>query len=116
MKQSPNYKVYAETAPRPQDWPLLLTKLCEFLRTDYDWSNEVALIRSPVLLVYGDSDAVHLEHMIELFTILGGRKQNLETSKARLAILPSLTHYDILTSPELRSIVNSFLDSPERQK
>jgi pimeloyl-ACP methyl ester carboxylesterase len=83
MKQSPNYKVYAKTAPRPQDWPVLLIKLGELLRTDYDWSKEVASIRAPVLLVYGDGDAVCLDHMIEFFEILAEGSKTVQSRKRR---------------------------------
>jgi hypothetical protein len=36
MKQTPMYWLYASVAPRPEDWPVLLTKLGELLRQDYD--------------------------------------------------------------------------------
>ena len=44
MKQSPIYKVYARTAPKPENWPVLLAKLGDLLQTKYDWSREVASI------------------------------------------------------------------------
>ena len=44
MKQTPMYQQYASIAPKPEDWPVLLTKLGELLRRDYDWSHEVATI------------------------------------------------------------------------
>jgi pimeloyl-ACP methyl ester carboxylesterase len=34
MKQTPMYKLYARSAPKPADWPVLLTKLGELLRKD----------------------------------------------------------------------------------
>jgi pimeloyl-ACP methyl ester carboxylesterase len=42
MKQTPMYQLYSSVAPRPEDWPVLLTKLGELLGQDYDWSEEVA--------------------------------------------------------------------------
>ena len=47
------YPLYARIAPKPADWPVLLTKLGELLRKDYDWSKEVAAIKAPTLLVFG---------------------------------------------------------------
>ena len=41
MKQTPIYQSYARVAPRPQDWPILCTKLGNMFRHDYDWSAEV---------------------------------------------------------------------------
>src|SRR5579862_237223 len=51
MKHTPFYEEYARAAPRPQDWPILCTKLGDMFRQDYDWSAEVKQIKSPVLLV-----------------------------------------------------------------
>jgi len=45
MKQTPMYALYAQIAPKVEDWPVLLTKLGELLKQDYDWSKEVAALR-----------------------------------------------------------------------
>jgi pimeloyl-ACP methyl ester carboxylesterase len=44
MKQTPMYQLYSSVAPRPEDWPVLLTKLDGLLGQDYDWSEEAAAI------------------------------------------------------------------------
>jgi pimeloyl-ACP methyl ester carboxylesterase len=44
MKQTPMYQLYSSVAPRPEDWPVLLTKLGGLLGQDYDWSEEAAAI------------------------------------------------------------------------
>jgi len=36
MKQTPMYQLYSSVAPRPEDWPVLLTKLGGLLGQDYD--------------------------------------------------------------------------------
>ncbi len=115
MKQTPMY--YARFAPRPADWPVLLTKLGELLRQDYDWSKEVAAIQAPTLLVFGDADAVRTAHAVQFFELLGGGKKDAGwdgsgMSKARLAILPGVTHYNVFSSPVLASTVTTFLDAP----
>jgi pimeloyl-ACP methyl ester carboxylesterase len=117
MKQTPMYQLYARIAPKPADWPVLLTKLGEMLRKDYDWSKDVAAIKSPTLLVFGDADAVRTAHAVQFFELLGGGKKDggwdgSGISNARLAILPGLTHYTIFSSPALASTVNPFLDAP----
>jgi pimeloyl-ACP methyl ester carboxylesterase len=115
MKQSPIYQTYARVAPRPQDWEVLLTKLQQqLLSKDYDWSAEVRNIKAPVLLVYGDADAVRPEHEVEFFQLLGGGKKDAGwdgsgMSNARLAILPGMTHYNMLDSPLLAPIATQFL-------
>jgi len=116
MKQSPIYEVYARVAPRVEDWPVLVGKMGTMLREDYDWSSEVAKITAPVMLVYGDADSVRPAHIAEFYALLGGglRDANWDGSArpvARLAVLPSHTHYDICFSPDLADAVIPFLDA-----
>lgn len=114
MKQSPMYQTYAKIAPRPQDWPVLFTKLGELLRQGYDWSEEASRIEAPVMLVVGDSDSVRPDHAVEFFKLLGGGKEDAgwdgsKMPRAKLAILPGVTHYNIFVSAALASAVRPFL-------
>jgi hypothetical protein len=68
------------------------------------------------MLVYGDADSVRPAHIAEFYALLGGglRDANWDGSArpvARLAILPSHTHYDIFFSPDLPNAVIPFLDA-----
>jgi len=117
IKQSPIYELYARVAPKPEDWPVLVTKVGDLLRKDFDWSNEVTAIRAPTLLVFGDADSVRIAHAVEFFGLLGGGKKDVGwdgsgMSDARLAILPGVTHYTIFCSPALATTVIPFLDAP----
>lgn len=117
MKQSPIYETYARLAPRPEDWPVLLTKLGDLLRQPYDWSDDVKNIQSPTLFVIGDADSIRPAHAVEFFELLGGGKADggwdgSGMSRSRLAILPAATHYAIFNSPMLASAVTPFLDAP----
>jgi pimeloyl-ACP methyl ester carboxylesterase len=117
LKQSPLYEFYSRVAPRVEDFPVLLDKVGDLLRRDYDWSAEVAGITAPVMLVFGDADAVRPAHIAEFYALLGGglRDANWDGSArsvARLAVLPSHTHYDIFPSPDLTAAVIPFLDAP----
>ncbi len=117
MKQTPMYQLYASIAPKPEDWPVLLTRLGDLLRQDYDWSNEVAAIKAPTLIVVGDADSVRTAHAVAFFELLGGGKvdggwDGSGMSNARLAILPAMTHYNIYSSPQLSAVVAAFLDAP----
>jgi pimeloyl-ACP methyl ester carboxylesterase len=119
MKQTPMYRLYEALAPRPEDWPVLLTKLGELLPRDYDWSNEVKAITAPTLIVVGDADSVRTSHAVEFFELLGGGETDggwdgSGMSTARLAILPATTHFTIFSSPNLASAVIPFLDSRVR--
>ena len=112
MKQSPLNQLYPNV-----NWESLFTKLGDLLRQDYDWSKEVAAIKSPVMIIFADADSVRTAHIMEFFALLGGgqRDAGLDGSlrpQARLAILPGMTHYDILSSPALAASVIPFLDAP----
>jgi len=116
MKQSPMYEMYARIAPRPQDWLVIFAKLAEMLRRDYDWSEEVKKIKAPTMLVFGDADSVRPAHAVEFFELLRGGKDDAgwdgpKMSRAKLAILPGVTHYNIFASPALVSAVRQFLDT-----
>jgi pimeloyl-ACP methyl ester carboxylesterase len=117
MKETPMYLLYAGVAPRPEDWPTLLAKLGDLLRQDYDWSEEVAALEMPVMIVVGDADSVRTAHAVEFFGLLGGGKRDAGWDgsgmpNSRLAILPGTTHYDIFYAPALASAVAPFLDAP----
>lgn len=117
MKQSPIYTTYSRIAPQPAAWPVLLDKIGALIKKDYDWSKEVAAIKAPTLLVFGDADAVRPAHIVEFFELLGGGKKDAGwdgsgMSNARLAILPGQTHYNIYSSPALAAAVVPFLDAP----
>jgi len=115
MKGTPMYQLYAEVAPRPQDFPRLLDALGEFMRQPYDWSEDVKTLKMPVLLVYGDSDMIRPEHIVSFYQLLGGGLrdagwQREHMSQNRLAILPDLTHYEIGAAPILAATVLPFLN------
>lgn len=111
MKQSPSYKLYPNV-----DWSRLFTKLGDLLRRDYDWSNDVAAIRAPTMLVFADADAVRATHIMEFYRLLGGGRRDAGVDgsgrpAAHLAVLPGVTHYAILSSAMVAEVVTPFLDS-----
>ena len=115
LKQTPMYQRYAQVAPRVEDWPRLVDKLGNLLSSDYDWSDQIPSIKSPVMLIAGDADATLPRHMVEFFELLGGGQHdgNWDGSGmilSRLAIIPAMTHYFIFDSPLLAPLVLPFLD------
>jgi pimeloyl-ACP methyl ester carboxylesterase len=115
LKETPMYKSYAAVAPKVSDFPRLLDALGAFMRVKYDWSSDVAKLRMPVMLVYGDSDMFRPEHVVKFYQLLGGGLndggwQREGMTQNRLAILPDRTHYDIFTSPGVQSTVLPFLN------
>jgi len=115
MKETPMYKSYVAVAPNPADFPKLLDRMGEAMRKPYNWAEDAKTLKMPVMLVYGDSDMLRPEHIIEFYHLLGGGLkdagwQREYMSKNRLAILPDLTHYEIFASPVLGHTVLPFLD------
>jgi pimeloyl-ACP methyl ester carboxylesterase len=112
MKQSPLSQLYPNV-----NWARLFTKLGDLLRKDYDWSKEVAAIKSQTMIVFADADAVRPAHIVEFFGLLGGGHKDAGFDGsgrpvAQLAILPGLTHYNISSSLALATAVTPFLDAP----
>ncbi|WP_313528579.1 alpha/beta fold hydrolase [Shinella sp.] len=115
MKETPMYKSYAAVAPDVSQFPKLLDAMGAAMREPYDASDAVAKLSMPVMLIYGDSDMIRPEHMVEFYQKLGGglrdagwMRENM--SKNRLGILPGLTHYETFAAPALVSTALPFLD------
>jgi pimeloyl-ACP methyl ester carboxylesterase len=115
MKASPQYAHYAQVAPRPEDWPVLIGKTGNLLRDEYDWTGEIGAVRARTLLVYADNDSVRPDHVVEFYGLLGGALHDPgwdgSHPGSQLAVLPGTTHYDILGSPLLVPAVEAFLSS-----
>lgn len=115
MLETPMYAEYASRAPRIEDWPVLIGKLGDLLRQDYDWSEDVAALKMPVLIVVGDADSVLLPHAVEMFGLLGGGKVDGgsgSVSNSQFAVLPGALHWGILMHSGFVSTVLPFLDAP----
>jgi pimeloyl-ACP methyl ester carboxylesterase len=115
MEPSPAYRHYAAHAPRPEDWAAHIGRTADMLKVDFDWTDEVARIEAPTMLVFADSDSVMPDHVAELFRLRGGglRDAGWDGSArpvARLAVLPGRTHYDIVDAPGLVPAIEPFLD------
>jgi pimeloyl-ACP methyl ester carboxylesterase len=118
MKETPMYKSYVAVAPRPQDFPKLLDRMGESMRTPYDWSEDVKKLKGPVMLVYGDADMFRPEHIVSFYQLLGGGLrdagwQREHMSQNRLAILPNVTHYEMFMAPALVPTVSPFLNGEQ---
>jgi pimeloyl-ACP methyl ester carboxylesterase len=115
MKQTPFYEIYRAIAPRPEDWPVLVTQLTDLLKLDYDWTAEARRLTMPTLIVLGDADGLPPRHAVECFELLGGGQRDAVWDRSGmtrhgLAVLPRVTHYDINVAPALASSASSFLD------
>jgi pimeloyl-ACP methyl ester carboxylesterase len=120
MKETPMYQSYVQLAPHPEDFPRLLDRMGEMMRQPYNWAEEVKTLRMPVMLVFGDSDMIRPEHVVEFYHLLGGGLADAgwmreHMSQNRLAILPDLTHYEAFMSPLLPASTLPFLDGKSGQ-
>jgi pimeloyl-ACP methyl ester carboxylesterase len=115
MAETPMYKTYKAVAPKVDDFPRLLDAMGDFMRQKYDWSADVAKLKMPVMLVFGDADMVRPEHEIKFYQLLGGglkdagwNRENMP--KNRLAILPDVTHYEMFATPKMANAALPFLN------
>jgi len=117
MKDTPMYQLYQRVAPRPEDFPRLLTKIGESMSKDYDFTEDVRGLKVPTLIVAADADMAPPSHYVEVFKLLDGGLRDggwMGEGRAKgghaLAILPGLTHYNIFSSPLFAAATLAFLD------
>jgi pimeloyl-ACP methyl ester carboxylesterase len=117
MKETPMWELYERTAPRPEDFGVLIGKMGDLLQQPFDYSEEIRKIEVPTELVFADADTYAMQHICDFWTLLGGGQQDAGWDGAgrpeqhQLAILPNTTHYTIFMSPALVSAVEGFLDA-----
>ena len=118
---SPIEAAYLEVASNPGDFPRLVEKLKRLDMTPFVWpAEDVRGIEAPTLIVVGDSDAIRLEHAVEMFRLLGGGAMGdlAGLPNSRLAVLPGTAHFvppgsGILDRAEwLLAMIVEFLDAP----
>jgi pimeloyl-ACP methyl ester carboxylesterase len=117
MKDTPMYELYQRVAPHPEDFPRLLDKIGESMAKDFDFTEEVRGLQVPTLIVAADADMAPPGHYAEVFRLLGGglrdggwMGEGRPEGGHALAILPGLTHYNIVSSPLFAAVTLAFLD------
>jgi pimeloyl-ACP methyl ester carboxylesterase len=111
------HDAYINSAPRPEDWPVLVAKTKQLLTgQDFDWTAGVAALKTPTLIVVGDADNISTAHAVEMFGLLGGGKGDGSMGQrpiSQLAVLPGTSHYEIFMRADLLlPLVVPFLDAP----
>jgi pimeloyl-ACP methyl ester carboxylesterase len=117
MYGSPWHEEYMRIAPRPQDFSRLFAKKSEMDRQLKDLSEDtIRAIKSPTLIILGDSDMVQPEHAVEMFRLPGGGvfgDTPAGLPNSQLAVLPGTSHVTVVDHADwLVSMINSFLDAP----
>jgi pimeloyl-ACP methyl ester carboxylesterase len=107
-------KEYDSLAPRKENFAVLVQKLKALDMAPQDWPAEsIKAIKAPVLLMIGDSDAVTLEHAVDMFKLLGGGVMgDLQgLPRSQLSILPGTTHVGMMYQMNLLlPITEAFLN------
>ena len=108
---------YLKIAPHPEHFARLFAKKTEMDRNTRDLSPEdIRGIKSPTLIIIGDSDLIRPEHAVEMFRLLGGGvfgDTPAGLPNSQLAILPGTSHVSIANRADLLiPMITSFLDAP----
>lgn len=97
LEQSPLATMYPDV-----DWEVMMRKTGEMNQGRYDWSEDVAGITAPTLLIFSDADMMYLEHIVEIYRLFGGGTRDagvdgsLRPTANQLAIIPNTTHYNLM--------------------
>jgi len=107
-------QAYVQAAGSADGWPTLVKKMRLLLGTSYDWSEQVAALSTPILIVAGDSDTFPIDHAVEMFALLGGNTAATAmgpAGRAQLAVLPGTNHFQFMGRSDLLfPIVAAFLE------
>jgi pimeloyl-ACP methyl ester carboxylesterase len=116
---SPLREAYIREAPQPENWPRLIAKVKQSLVERYDWTEQVAAIQAPTLIMVGDADTVRTDHAVEMFQLLGGGTAQSALGAplvSQLAIVPGATEFILLARSELlHALITPFLNAPIRE-
>ena len=113
---TPMEAAYRAVAPEPERFGVLVDKLRDAMLAGMGWEDdEMRTIDAPTLLIVGDTDIVQPAKVLELFQLLGGASSDAPMGpqvnpELQFAVLPGVTHYDILYRVDLlMPLLGSFL-------
>jgi pimeloyl-ACP methyl ester carboxylesterase len=114
FENTPLKTQYDSLAPDKGHWKQFVNKLTKFDATPFDLgAQNVKALQCPVLIIKGDNDGVELNHVAEMYTLLGGGVFGDMTGlpKSQLVILPGMTHVSLMmATDQLMGYINPFLD------
>ena len=97
----------------PDGFPVLMEKLIAVQQEPMAWGDEVAALKTPVLIIAGDADGVMLEHSVAMLRLLGGGEMGdagQPKPASRLAILPATSHTALIGQADLMmEVIGPFL-------
>ncbi len=102
--ESPMAEEYRKLSADPDGFPELVKKLIQLEKEPMAWEEDVRAVKTPVLIICGDSDAVTVEHAVAMFRLLGGGvmgDMGTPLPASRLAILPATAHTAVISQTDL---------------
>ena len=97
---------YKKVAPDPEYWPRIFDKLGNLNWQGFS-KEDLASIRSPLLIALGDRDFVRLEHAVESFNFI---------PSAELAVIPDAGHFTLFSEPErVIPVIKHFLEKSAKR-
>lgn len=110
---TPMEDAWKKLAVNPDGFAAFVDKMIALEHEPLAWEAGVKTIKSPVLIIAGDSDVVTLEHEVAFFKLLGGGvmgDMGAPLAASRLAILPATAHTAVINQPELlHAFIEPFL-------
>lgn len=104
---TPMEEAYRAVAPEPERFAVLVDKMREAMLAGMGWEDDaMRAIEAPTLLIVGDTDIVQPMKVLKLFQLMGGAVSEHPMGPARdpdrqFAVLPDVTHFDILYRVDL---------------
>jgi pimeloyl-ACP methyl ester carboxylesterase len=104
MQGTPLYESFAAVNPDPSaNFPKLLDQMGGYMGLDYDYAAEIPNLSVPT------------SHVAQFFELLGGGLQDTlwdgsGMNQNRLAILPGVTHYTMMTEPRMAEAALEFVE------
>lgn len=101
---SPMEDAWKELSPDPDGFRPFVERMIALEHEPMAWGGDVAALEVPVLIIAGDADMMTLEHLVEMFKLLGGGMagdMGNPLSRSRLAILPATSHTAVIDQTDL---------------
>ncbi len=104
---------YRVLAANPEGFRALVEKLIALEFEPQAWGDQVAVMKTPVMIITGDADTATLEHNVAMFRLLGGGAMGdmgTPLPASRLAVLPATSHTAVIGQTDLlHSLIEPFL-------
>lgn len=104
FKDMPFATEYKRLNPNPDGYEEHVRKMLALEKEPMHWGDGVKALKSPMLILTGDSDWATLEHSVAMFKLVGGGVMGdlgKPLAASRLAVLPGTSHTAMITQLNL---------------